>query len=119
MSAPLLDSLTSLPRRVLMGLVRAYQLIVSPWLGGSCRFEPTCSAYSLQVLQTFGAAAGTYMTLTRVVRCHPFCEGGHDPLPGAPPPLFRRLLAVSVAVSNNNHGKSPSSTSTSKPELTP
>lgn len=118
MSAPLLELLNNLPRRMLMGLVRAYQLIVSPWLGGSCRFEPTCSAYSLQALQAFGAAAGTYMTLTRLARCHPFCVGGHDRLPDEPPSLFRRHLVMS-AVSTDTRGNAPSSTSASKPELTP
>ena len=68
-------------RRLLMALVRGYQLLLSPWLGGSCRFEPTCSNYSLQALQQHGAAAGSYLTLRRIARCHPWCDGGHDPVP--------------------------------------
>ena len=78
----------SLPQRALMALVRGYRLLLSPWLGSSCRFEPTCSAYSLQALEKHGAALGTYMTLHRLARCHPFCAGGHDPVPERAPALF-------------------------------
>ena len=76
------------PQRLLMGSVRAYQLFLSSWLGASCRFEPTCSAYALQALSAHGAAAGTYLTLRRIARCGPWCAGGHDAVPGAPPRLF-------------------------------
>src|SRR5450830_1514049 len=68
-------------KRVLIGLVRGYRLLLSPWLGSSCRFEPTCSVYSLQALEQHGAAAGSYLTLRRLVRCHPWCAGGADPVP--------------------------------------
>ena len=81
--------LTSLPQRVLMAFVRAYRLLLSPWLGNSCRFEPTCSAFSLQALERHGAAAGSYMTLRRLARCQPFCSGGHDPVPEHASRLFR------------------------------
>lgn len=77
----------------LMGLVKAYRLFLSPWLGSACRFEPTCSAYSLQALQAHGAAAGTYLTLARLARCHPWCAGGHDPVPAERPRLFGRLIS--------------------------
>ncbi|MGA8391558.1 MAG: membrane protein insertion efficiency factor YidD, partial [Burkholderiaceae bacterium] len=66
-------------KRLLMGLVKAYRLLLSPSLGGSCRFEPTCSAYALQALEQHGAAAGSYLTLHRIARCQPWCDGGHDP----------------------------------------
>ena len=88
----MLQFIVTLPQRVLMGLVRGYRLLMSPWLGSSCRFEPTCSAYSLEALQDHGAAVGTYMTLQRLARCHPFCAGGHDPVPASPPALFRCLV---------------------------
>ncbi|MES2414457.1 MAG: membrane protein insertion efficiency factor YidD [Pseudomonadota bacterium] len=78
---PFLAFLFRLPQTVLMGLVRAYRLLLSPWLGSSCRFEPTCSAYSLQALQEYGAVHGGYLTLYRLVRCQPWCDGGHDPVP--------------------------------------
>lgn len=71
----------TLPQRALIAGVRAYRLLLSPWLGSSCRFEPTCSAYSLQALEIHGAAVGSYMTLRRLVRCNPLCAGGHDPVP--------------------------------------
>lgn len=69
-------------RAVLVALVKGYRLLLSPWLGSSCRFTPSCSAYSLEALEQHGAAGGTYLTLARLVRCHPWCEGGHDPVPG-------------------------------------
>ena len=81
---------------ILIGLVRGYRLLLSPWLGSSCRFEPTCSAYSLQALQTHGAAAGGYLTLARLARCHPWCAGGHDPVPADPPRLFTQLIPSST-----------------------
>jgi putative membrane protein insertion efficiency factor len=82
---------TQWPRRLLIALVRGYRLLLSPWLGSSCRFEPTCSAYALQALEDHGAAAGTYLAAARVLRCHPWCEGGLDPVPAEAPRLFRTL----------------------------
>lgn len=81
-------------QRLLMGVVRGYRLLLSPWLGSACRFEPTCSVYSLQALEQHGAAAGSYLTLRRLARCHPWCDGGHDPVPPQLPRsmrLFSRL----------------------------
>lgn len=69
--------------RLLSALVRAYRLLLSPWLGASCRFEPTCSAYALQALERHGAVCGSYLGLKRIARCQPWCEGGHDPVPAA------------------------------------
>ena len=74
----------------LMWFVRGYRLLLSPWLGSSCRFEPTCSVYSLQALERHGAARGSYLTLLRLGRCHPWCAGGHDAVPSA---LFTPLTA--------------------------
>ncbi|HEX9719153.1 MAG TPA: membrane protein insertion efficiency factor YidD [Ramlibacter sp.] len=76
-------------RALLIALVKGYRLLLSPWLGSSCRFTPTCSAYSLQALERHGAAAGTYLTLARLARCHPWCEGGHDEVPEQAPTLTR------------------------------
>ena len=78
-------------RAVLIGFVKAYRLLVSPMLGGSCRFNPTCSAYAIEALQKHGAAAGTYLSMARIARCHPWCEGGLDPVPAEPPGLFAHL----------------------------
>lgn len=79
-----------LPQTLLIGLVKGYRLLLSPWLGSACRFEPTCSAYSLEALRLHGAVAGSYLTLHRLARCHPWCEGGHDPVPQSS--LFSRLV---------------------------
>lgn len=78
-------------RALLIALVRAYRLLLSPWLGTACRFEPTCSAYALTALQSHGAMIGGYLTLRRLARCHPWCAGGHDPVPAQPPRLFSFL----------------------------
>lgn len=75
-------------QRGLTTAVRLYRLLLSPWLGSACRFEPTCSAYALQALDEHGAAGGTYLTARRLMRCHPWCAGGIDPVPsraGRPP----------------------------------
>lgn len=81
----------ALPRRTLIGLVQAYRLLLKAWIGNDCRFEPSCSAYALQALERHGAAAGGYLMASRILRCHPWCDGGHDPVPSAAPPLFSRL----------------------------
>nr|WP_067911281.1 membrane protein insertion efficiency factor YidD [Actinomadura rubrobrunea] len=70
-----------LAARSLMLLVRAYRRFLSPLLGQQCRFYPTCSAYSLEALQTHGALRGTWLTVRRIGRCHPFHRGGYDPVP--------------------------------------
>jgi putative membrane protein insertion efficiency factor len=84
-------------KHLLIALVKGYRLLLSPWLGSACRFEPTCSVYSIGALQQHGAAAGSYMTLARLARCHPWCAGGTDPVPDHPPQLFTRLLPKSFA----------------------
>ena len=83
--------------RLLMAAVRGYRLMLSPWLGASCRFEPTCSRYALTALERHGALAGSYLTVHRLLRCHPFCAGGHDPVPTQPPRLFSRLIPSPAA----------------------
>jgi putative membrane protein insertion efficiency factor len=80
------------PRRVLIALLRAYRLLLSPWLGNQCRFAPTCSVYGIEALQRHGALAGSCLTVARVLRCHPWCAGGCDPVPQERPRLFSRLL---------------------------
>lgn len=99
MKLPFLASLTNLPKKFLIGLVKAYRLLLSPWLGSACRFEPTCSVYSLQALQQHGAMMGSYLTLHRLVRCQPFCDGGHDPVPERPS-IFSRLVLPADSISS-------------------
>ena len=82
-------------KTLLVALVKGYRLFLSPWLGSACRFEPTCSVYALGALEQHGALAGSYLTLTRLARCHPWCAGGHDPVPAEKPRLFTRLLPSS------------------------
>lgn len=67
--------------RALRGAVRAYQLVGSAVLGGQCRFYPSCSAYAIEALSLHGAARGSLMAARRILRCHPWHEGGLDPVP--------------------------------------
>jgi len=69
--------------RVLIGLVRGYRILVSPLLSPRCRFVPSCSAYALEALETYGALRGSWLALRRLGRCHPFHRGGVDPVPPA------------------------------------
>jgi putative membrane protein insertion efficiency factor len=87
----LLELVIDLPRQALLGLVRAYRLLLKPSLGNACRFEPTCSQYALDALQRHGAIAGAALSAGRLLRCHPWCAGGCDPVPEQAPGLFTRL----------------------------
>ena len=71
----------SLGVRLLTLLIRAYQLAISPMLGNRCRFFPSCSDYTMEALQKYGIAKGTWLGLRRVGRCHPWHPGGYDPVP--------------------------------------
>ena len=73
-------------------MVKGYRFLLKPWLGNACRFEPTCSAYTLAALERHGAGAGAYLGVARLLRCHPWCDGGLDPVPDRPPALFTRIL---------------------------
>jgi putative membrane protein insertion efficiency factor len=67
--------------RLVMLLIRAYQIVLSPILGGSCRFHPSCSRYGMEAVEVHGALRGTWMAAKRIGRCHPWNEGGFDPVP--------------------------------------
>lgn len=67
--------------RLASGLIRGYQLFLSPFLGGSCRFEPTCSVYARDALAAHGAWKGLVLTAKRLMRCHPWGGHGYDPVP--------------------------------------
>lgn len=68
-------------QKFLIGGVRFYQRAISPLTPPSCRFTPTCSSYALEALEKYGAARGSWMAVRRLLRCHPFCKGGYDPVP--------------------------------------
>ena len=71
-------------RWVLIGTIRVYRATLSGWLGGQCRFHPTCSVYAEQAIRARGALVGTALATWRVLRCNPFGRGGVEPVPGAP-----------------------------------
>ena len=71
-------------RLVLIGAIRAYRVTLSGWLGGQCRFHPTCSAYAEQAIRARGALVGTALATWRVLRCNPFGRGGIEHAPGLP-----------------------------------
>ena len=73
--------------RVLALPVRAYRLVLSPWVGHGCRFQPTCSAYALDALDRHGGIKGGYLTLHRLCRCHPWGGHGYDPVPSIRQPM--------------------------------
>ena len=68
-------------RGIVLALIRFYQRSISPGRGVSCRYQPTCSRYTYEAVERFGAARGTWMGLRRIVRCHPGRAGGYDPVP--------------------------------------
>lgn len=69
---------------VLIGMLKAYRLVVSPLYGNVCRYYPSCSAYALRAVQVHGAVRGTWLAGRRLLRCHPWTPGGYDPVPGTP-----------------------------------
>jgi putative membrane protein insertion efficiency factor len=68
-------------RAALLGLIRLYQLTLSPWLGRQCRYEPTCSNYAAEAVTRHGARRGVWLALKRIGRCHPWGRSGYDPVP--------------------------------------
>jgi putative membrane protein insertion efficiency factor len=68
-------------RFVLKVLIRGYQLVISPLLGPRCRFYPSCSHYAMEAIETHGSLRGVWLTVKRISRCHPWHEGGFDPVP--------------------------------------
>jgi uncharacterized protein len=68
-------------RTALIALIRLYQLAIAPLIPPSCRFFPSCSEYASEALQRHGSLRGLWLTTRRLCRCHPFCSGGHDPVP--------------------------------------
>ncbi|MDO5097066.1 MAG: membrane protein insertion efficiency factor YidD [Peptostreptococcaceae bacterium] len=67
--------------KILIAIIRFYQVAISPIKGPSCRFHPTCSAYAIEAIKKYGAFKGGYLAIKRILRCHPFNKGGYDPVP--------------------------------------
>ena len=62
-------------------MIRAYQVLLSPFLGDHCRFTPSCSAYAMEAIEKHGALKGSWLAMKRIGRCHPLCDCGYDPVP--------------------------------------
>lgn len=73
--------MTKLLKKIIIALIRFYQLALSPLKQPTCRFSPTCSQYSIEAIERFGVIKGTYLYVRRILKCHPFHEGGYDPVP--------------------------------------
>jgi putative membrane protein insertion efficiency factor len=71
--------------RLGLAAVRSYQLLIAPFTGGACRFEPSCSQYAIAAIETHGLGRGMWLALRRVARCHPLAAPGIDPVPPASP----------------------------------
>lgn len=71
---------------LLVLVVRAYQVVLSPLLPAACRYHPTCSNYAIEALEKHGALRGSWLAVRRIARCHPFRPGGYDPVPDPPSP---------------------------------
>lgn len=78
-------AITAIPAVLMIYLIKAYRFILSPWIGNQCRFHPSCSCYAEEAIRSHGALMGGYLTLRRLGKCHPWHEGGCDPVP---PPRF-------------------------------
>ena len=76
-----MNLLRDLVSGMLIGLLRAYKLLISPLLGQRCRFHPSCSTYAMEAVRRHGPLRGSWLAAKRVGRCHPLHPGGHDPVP--------------------------------------
>lgn len=71
-------------KHLLILFLRGYRAVISPLYGNVCRYYPTCSAYALRAVETHGALKGSWLAARRLLRCHPWADGGYDPVPGTP-----------------------------------
>ena len=67
--------------RLLLAAIRGYRFLLSPWLGGQCRFTPSCSNYAMEAIREHGSARGAWLAMKRISKCHPWHTGGFDPVP--------------------------------------
>ena len=89
-------------KHILIWLLKGYRFAISPLYGQVCRYHPTCSAYALEAVQTYGSIRGTWLAMRRVARCHPWAAGGLDPVP---PARNRRSSRPSPAMTTPNTGE--------------
>jgi hypothetical protein len=80
-----MNELNSIMKRLLIMFLKAYRYLISPLFPQSCRFTPSCSEYSMEAVERFGAIRGAALAAGRVLKCHPFCDGGYDPVPDYKP----------------------------------
>ncbi len=68
-------------RTILLAMLKGYRYAISPLLGNNCRFVPSCSEYACEAIERHGSGRGGWLAIRRLGRCHPWCDGGHDPVP--------------------------------------
>lgn len=68
-------------QKIIIKIIRLYQIVFSPLIGQNCRYYPTCSDYAIEAVNTHGLFKGTFLSFKRICTCQPFCKGGHDPVP--------------------------------------
>jgi putative membrane protein insertion efficiency factor len=90
----------SLPGRMLLAGISAYQKVLSPLLGQRCRFAPSCSAYAAEAIARHGAARGMWLAVRRLAKCAPWHPGGYDPVPGEPVPSHPHATPPIPSVAN-------------------
>ncbi len=81
MLATISQYLSAACRALLLGLIRTYRYLLSPWIGHQCRHFPSCSLYAMEAIETLGPARGSWLTFKRLCKCHPLHPGGYDPVP--------------------------------------
>lgn len=79
LNVAIMKRIVGLPRAAAIALVRAYQLLISPWLGRNCRYTPSCSHYMIGAIEKHGVRRGVWRGICRIARCHPWGGSGHDP----------------------------------------
>lgn len=76
-----LKKIVQLPSRFLIFMIKVYQVTLSPFIGGACRYTPTCSNYGIEAIQKYGAIKGSWLTIKRIASCNPWGGSGYDPVP--------------------------------------